>query len=404
MTTPPSGPAGATGLARPVRLAAIGVAVALYAWPAGIRLFSEPPAPPAFLFEEPAAPPRDQEPVYYEEFVCPQTTAVHVGSICELADGTLASTWYAGSREGALDTSICFATRAAAAGSAWTEPRAIVTRDSAARELSRFVLKVGNPLLFADREDRLWLIYVSSAIGGWSASSLNVKTSTDGGDTWTKSRRLTLSPYLNISELVRNKPVMLEGGGFVVAIYHENIAVFPEMLWMRGDPDGRAPWRKTRITGGRAFLQPAVVPLGRLSAVAFFRSKTSEKAIGISWTSDAGLTWTDVGHTGLPHPEAGLDALYLRGGRILLAFNDSTSDRSNLRLAISRDRAATWTRVATIEEKPEKTFSYPYMVRTRDGLVHLVFTWRRERIKHVVFNEAWLDEEERKALRGEAHK
>ena len=69
----------------------------------------------------------------------PVAPKVHVGSICELPDGTLASAWYAGSAEGAADVCIYFATRGAKSGSAWGEARPVVSRWSAARELSRYV-------------------------------------------------------------------------------------------------------------------------------------------------------------------------------------------------------------------------------------------------------------------------
>ena len=79
-------------------------------------------------------------------------------------------------------------------------------------------------MLFSDSDGRLWLIYVTVSIGGWSGSSLNVTMSEDEGRTWTRSRRLTLSPFLNLSELVKNAPVALTDGGSAVPIYHEFVA------------------------------------------------------------------------------------------------------------------------------------------------------------------------------------
>ena len=391
----------------------IAAATALHAWPAGVRFLSGPRQPPAFVVEEPPSPPPGTPAFRHEEFVSPEGPDVHVGSMCELPDGRLAAAWYGGSAEGAGDVCVYFATRGpvrssgaagaaalrspgeggrgAERGSAWSEPRRIVGRDSAAAELGRRVKKVGNSVLFTDQDGRLWLVYVSTAVGGWSDSSLNVKTSTDGGATWSRSLRLTLSPLFNVSELVKNRPAMLEGGGFVLPVYHENMGLFPEMLWITGHPGGRMSWWKTRIAGGRSFIQPAVVPLGARSAVAFLRCSAPERAVGVSRTSDGGLTWTTPAFTGLPNPNSAVDALLLSGGRILLALNDHGSRRENLRLAVSADRGATWTRIATLEEDPARKFSYPYLIRTRDGLIHAVYTHRGTRIKHVAFNEAWIE-------------
>ena len=75
----------------------------------------------------------------------------------------------------------------------------------------------------------------------------------------------------------------------------------------------------------------------------------------------------------------------------MLAFNDSIAGRSNLRLAVSDDAGRTWKRLATLAEEPGAEFSYPFLLQTRDGKIHLVYTWKRKGIKHVAFNAAWLD-------------
>jgi len=37
-------------------------------------------------------------------------------------------------------------------------------------------------------------------------------------------------------------------------------------------------------------------------------------------------------------------------------------------------------------------FSYPFLIQTRRGDFHVVYTWNRSFIKHVQFNRAWLDD------------
>ena len=78
-------------------------------------------------------------------------------------------------------------------------------------------------------------------------------------------------------------------------------------------------------------------------------------------------------------------------GRLLLAFNDSKHGRANLRLGLSTDNGKSWQRIATLAEEAKAEFSYPFLLQTRDGNIHAVYTWKRKAVKHVVFNEAWVN-------------
>jgi predicted neuraminidase len=326
-----------------------------------------------------------------QEFISgdPGAGTVHVASICEMEDGRLVACWYGGTREGARDTAIYLAVRDPGMLSSWSAPREVVNRHLASRELRRYVKKLGNPLIFADSRNRLGLIYVTIAVGGWSGSSLNLKVSDDGGRSWKPSIRLTLSPFLNVSELVRNNPVQMSDGSLAVPIYHECLGKFPEILWVRAE-GGEFSVRKTRIAGGRSFIQPSIIARDPRRAAAFFRSCSDERAVGMATSEDTGATWSEVQHLDLPNPDAAINALPLSGGRILLAFNESLRGRDNLQLALSSDNGVTWQRVARIEEGKGAEFSYPYMMKDSHGRIHLVYTWHRRRIKHVVFNEGWI--------------
>ncbi len=365
----------------------------LYAWAVCHWLSTSSRAPATFAAYSPAAATVDSEPFMNEEFISPDPgkERVHVGSICELPDGRLAAAWYGGTREGAKDVSIFFAVKDPGTAGFWSRPKRIVDRMSASRELYRYVKKVGNPVIFTSPGDRLWLVYVTIAAGGWSGSSLNVKRSDDAGTTWSKSQRLTLSPFFNISELVRNRPLPMSSGGVALPIYHECLGDFPEILWLQPGPEDSAiAFRKSRMTGGRSFIQPSVVAYGASFGTAFYRCRSNEKSVGAAITKDTGASWSEPQILTLPNPDSALDAVILSDQRILLAFNDSGGNRENLRLAISLDHGIHWIRIATLESTPGGEFSYPYMIRTQDGRIHLVYTWHRKRIKHVTFNEAWI--------------
>ncbi|MBN1278105.1 MAG: exo-alpha-sialidase [Deltaproteobacteria bacterium] len=372
------------------------VTLLLHAWPAW-RHFSQFSREPYSTFRaNPLSVVNEEKarPSMLKEFINPESVSdmVHVSSICELADGRLASVWYGGTREGSKDTAVFISIRDADSREPWSRPRVIIDRKSASEELKRYVKKVGNAVIFTDSEGRLWLVYVTIAIGGWSGSSLNVKMSNDGGDSWSTSERITLSPFFNVSELVKNNPVFFENGDFAIPIYHECFGRFPEMLWVRTGNNGSGiSFRKTRMAGGRRLIQPSVVACDSYSGRAFYRNLASDRKVAFSTTDNAGSTWSEPENLRLRNPDSGINALLLSDGRILMAFNDSSNSRESLSLAISDDCGSSWENVSTIENEEGQEFSYPYMILGRNGTIHLVYTWKRRHIRHLAFNDAWID-------------
>jgi predicted neuraminidase len=103
-----------------------------------------------------------------------------------------------------------------------------------------------------------------------------------------------------------------------------------------------------------------------------------------TWSEDGGNTWTPTALTALPNPSAGTDALTLRDGRHLLVYNHTPKGRSPLNVASSRD-GRTWEAALVLESEPGE-YSYPAVIQTSDGLVHITYTWKRLRVKHAVID------------------
>ena len=61
-----------------------------------------------------------------------------------------------------------------------------------------------------------------------------------------------------------------------------------------------------------------------------------------------------------------------------------------LHLAVS-DNGRKWKKAATVDHVDKGELSYPAMIQTRDGKVHLTYTWMRQRIKHVVIDPALME-------------
>ena len=220
-----------------------------------------------------------------------------------------------------------------------------------------------------------------------------VTTSSDGGKSWAQPRELgdeLIGP-------VKNKPLQLtsgdiiagsstEGGGWKV---HVELSTDGGKMWNRiavDDPERLSCIQPTLLTS----------PGGRIDMLC--RSNKANK-ICESHSDDGGKSWSPLVATTLPNNNSGIDAVTLADGRHLLVYNHSTADQSDgghkgrgiLNVSISRD-GQQWDAALVLERTSEnKQYSYPSVIQTKDGLVHIVYTCDRKRIKHVVLDPAKLE-------------
>jgi alpha-L-rhamnosidase len=142
-------------------------------------------------------------------------------------------------------------------------------------------------------------------------------------------------------------------------------------------------------------IQPSILfqTDGKLEAI----GRTRNGKIFKIWSGDGGVTWGRMLLTDLPNPDSGTDAVNLKDGRHLLVYNHNTKDktanngRSPLNVAISDD-GLNWQAALVLEDDPSAPngFAYPAVIETSDGLVHITYTWKRKRIKHIVIDPAKL--------------
>jgi len=59
-----------------------------------------------------------------------------------------------------------------------------------------------------------------------------------------------------------------------------------------------------------------------------------------------------------------------------------------LNVAVSRD-GKVWEAALVLESEPGE-YSYPAIIQSSDGRVHITYTWKRQRVKHAVVDPAQL--------------
>jgi predicted neuraminidase len=366
---------------------------------------------------------------------------VHSASLSPLPDGGMIAAWFAGSHEGSHDVNI-HAARFDRQSQTWGEEFKLISRETTEHTLQRNIRKLGNPVLALAPDDRLWLFYVSVSIGGWAGSSINTMYSDDGGQSWSLPKRLITSPFLNISTLVRNPPVFHADGSFGLPIYHEFLGKFAEYLYLSAE--GQV-LDKFRISDGDDSLQPAVVPLDDDSAVTLLRNAgRAHGKVMASFTHNRGKTWSEMVPVDIWNPNSAVAAINEGDNHILVALNDLREGRFRLSLYHTDSNLENWRPVRVLDQSPVLTelvdldlfrhglqskymrvaqgdaeqqarlgqlmeyvqdracndqgscefkYEYPTIIRGSEGDFHLVYSWNNALIKHVFFNQAWLQEQ-----------
>ncbi|MEE8257101.1 MAG: sialidase family protein [Acidobacteriota bacterium] len=303
------------------------------------------------------------------EFVFTQAPflSCHASTLVEVDGGEILSAWFGGTREGNPDVGIWTSRRS---NGKWSEPVEVAQEPEVA---------CYNPVLFRNPDGEVWLSYkFGPSPQTWTGA---IRTSPDEGRTWSPVRYLPAGLYGPI----KNKPLILSNGTILAGTSVESHRAWT--CWVERSEDNGKTWTKhgpiVRPGVARGIIQPTLVPLADGRIRMFVRSTRRIGRICYADSSDEGRTWTEARPTDLPNPNAGIDAVALKDGRIVLVYNHSERGRSPLNVAVSNDGGDTWNPFLRLESEPGE-YSYPAVIQTSDGTVHTTYTWRRKRIKHVM--------------------
>ena len=350
----------------------------------------------ARLLAAPASPAIVSNEFIYEQAPYPEC---HASTIVETAQGGLVAAWFGGTKEKNPDVCIWVA-RYDLAKKAWT-PGVEVT-NGVQPDGTRH--PTWNPVLFQPRGRGvpLLLFYkVGPTPRTWWGE---LRTSTDGGKTWGDAKRLPDG----IFGPIKNKPVQLADGTILCPTSDETDAQPSKWrVYFERSTDGGKTWAKTPFLNDGvtiSAIQPSILfhdKIGGAKLQAVGRTR-QDKVFTVS-SDDAGKTWGQMALLdNMPNPNSGTDAVTLKDGRHLLVYNPvpkapklppgapktGARDRTPLVVGLSRD-GREWKQVVVLEDQLGE-YSYPAIIQTSDGRVHITYTWKRERVKHVVLDPAKL--------------
>jgi predicted neuraminidase len=353
----------------------------------------------------------------------------HAANLATLPNGDVGCVWFGGTQEGVPDISIWFSRLT---GDIWGEPVKLSADDTRSEQ---------NPVLATAPNGDLWLLYTAQRAGHQDTAEVRLRVSTDGGASW--SPHQTLFPATASGGVfVRQPPVLLPSGRWLLPVFH--CVATPGQAWV-GDhdtsavmisDDGGATWQERPVPESTGCVHMNVHPLADGTLLALFRSRWADH-IYQSVSTDDGWTWTAPTPTTLPNNNSSIQYVPLRDGSLALVYNHSSREnatgrraslydeisddgvadtqapaeatgaafwgapRAPMTLALSTDNGRTW-QGRNLEEgdghcltnnsrdKLNRELSYPSIIQTRDGMLHIAYTHFRQAIKYVRVDPAWV--------------
>lgn len=293
----------------------------------------------------------------------------HAPTLTAFADGELLAAWYSYSGPGELDEASIFVARKLPGLDGWQAPGVLIERHES----------VGNPVLYS-AGDAIWLFY-AVVPGEWSTAHVEVQRSADRGQTWSSPQPMGGPLGTN----VRFPPVRTIAGDWLLPAYDD---LLQRSLFFASSDGETWDLRSTLTTAWtHPNLQPSVAVLadGRLLAV---MRNAGRGWLWVTASDDGGHTWAPPHDSGFPNPASPAALLRLTNGHLALAYNDSNLARHPLSLTLSGDEGRTWLRPRVLVDG-DGEYAYPSLIQSPDGLIHIVYSHNRERIMHLVINEAW---------------
>ncbi|WP_068504137.1 sialidase family protein [Paenibacillus kribbensis] len=369
-----------------------------------------------------------------DAFIPSDAVQNHAANLLPLDNGDLLCVWFAGTQEGIPDISI-YLSRLNKGAEEWTEP--VKLSDDPTRSEQ-------NPVLFSAPDGKLWLLYTAQKSGNQDTAIIRYRISEDEGYTWGDIGTLFDTP----GTFIRQPITVLDNGDWLLPIWYcytnpgEKWTGNKDVSAVKISSDQGRTWIEVSVPDSLGCVHMNIEKLDDGRLIALFRSRWADY-IYQSESVDHGRTWSSPQPTSLPNNNSSIQFTKLDNGHLALVFNNISANesmerraslydeiedeeeeavvepvtvpaaeerqafwgapRAPMTVAISKDNGLTWSEVKNIEvgdgyamtnnsrEKLNREYSYPSIKQSKDGKIHIAFTYFRQAIKYVVITEPFVE-------------
>jgi predicted neuraminidase len=366
------------------------------------------------------------QPLHETEVIFPpETWHNHSSSVVELPNGDLFVSWFHGSGERQSDDVKIEGARWRRATKTWS-PRFELADTPGFPDT--------NCVVWVDSKKRLWLLWPTILANTWESALMKYRISTnysqaEGPPKWDWQDNILLIPkrmqerteevfnkelkrvgplrdwaarmvalagdkqFSRLGWFTRTHPIELPSGRIIVPLYSDG---FSFGLMAISDDSGQT-WHASEPIVGFGNIQPSVVRKKNGELVAYMRDNgPAPKRIMKSVSKDDGETWSPAEDTEIFNPGTSVEAIALKDGRWVMAYNDVEKGRTSLAISMSDDEGQTWKWTRNMQ-KGAGSYHYPSLIQAADGNLHITYSEFETRdgkqlktIRHVRFNTDWI--------------
>ncbi len=298
----------------------------------------------------------------------------HASTILKVQEKLLCA-FFAGTKEGDDDVRIFLMVNE---NGKWSDPEQMSFTDE---------VPCWNPVLL-EKDGTVYLFFkVGKKITEWQTY---LRTSTDGGKTWTEAVELVEGDKTGGRGPVKNKAIVLSDGTVVAPASVETETHWDSFIDF--SKDNCKTWQKSETiffdhekAVGKGIIQPT---LWEADGKVYALLRSTEGYVMRSFSEDL-VNWTPAEKADLPNNNSGIDCIKLPDGSVAVFHNPIAcadwGDRNIISYAVTKDNGETFLPAVEVENDEDKDAEFSYPAAITDGeYVYLTYTHYR---KNVMFRK-----------------